>query len=83
MDTITGVIKINARLAVDSSGKVTEAKLTSSGPSAYFARYTLQAAERWEFSPPVANGQPTASTWMLHFRLRHSGVQATAEKLAH
>jgi len=82
MNTITGTIKINARVEVDSSGKVTAAKLTSSGPSPYFARFTLEAAQRWEFTPPQVNGQPVASIWMLRFRLRHGGVQASAEKLA-
>jgi TonB family protein len=79
-NTISGVIKIAARVNVDSSGKITEAKLTSPGPSQYFARYALQAAQRWQFSPPTVNGQPTASTWVVRFRLRRTSTQVSAER---
>jgi TonB family protein len=80
-DTITGTIKINVRVEVDSSGKVTAARLVTRGPSRYFADRTLKAAQSWEFSPPEVNGRPVASTWLLHFRLRRTSIQASAEPL--
>lgn len=83
MDTITGTIKINVRVEVDSSGKVTAAKFVTRGPSQYFAGRVLKAAQNWEFSPPEVNGQPVASIWLLHFRLRRASIQAAAERVRH
>lgn len=74
-NTITGTIKIGVRVDVDSSGKVTEAKLVSPGPSKYFANLVVRAAQQWEFSPPQVDGQPAASAWVLKFRLRKSSMQ--------
>lgn len=80
-NTITGTIKISVRVDVDSSGKVTSATLEHAGPSRYFARLAVQAAERWEFTPTQKDGQPTDSAWMLHFRFRRSGAQASSDRL--
>ena len=80
-DTITGTIKINVRVEVDPSGKVTAARFVTRGPSQYFADRTLKAAQSWEFSAPEVSGQPAASIWLLHFRLRRNSIQATAEKV--
>lgn len=74
-NTITGTIKITVRAEVDPSGKVTGARLKTAGPSKYFAGLALKAAQAWEFSP-----QPTASTWLIQFRFKRSGVQASAER---
>jgi TonB family protein len=73
-NTITGTIKVTVQVEVDPSGKVTSAKLKNAGPSKYFAGLALKAAQRWEFSP-----QPTASTWLIQFRFKRSGTQASAE----
>ena len=75
-NTITGTIKITVRVEVDPSGKIAAAKLKTAGPSKYFASLALKAAQRWEFSP-----KPTASTWLIQFRLKRSGTQASAERL--
>jgi TonB family protein len=83
MNTITGTIKISARVEVDPSGKVSAAKLVSAGPSRYFANLVLQAAQRWEFVPPEVAGQPTASTWLLRFRLRRASIQVSPERVTH
>jgi TonB family protein len=80
-NTITGKIKVTARVEVDASGKVTAAKLTSPGPSQYFARLALNAAQHWEFSPLQVNGQPAASAWALHFRFGRKGIEVSPEKL--
>jgi TonB family protein len=82
-NTITGTIKIAVRVDVDPSGKVTAAKLTSVGPSEYFANLVLQASRGWEFSAPEVNGQPAASAWNLRFRLKRSGTQVTPERATH
>ena len=76
-NTITGTIKVGVRVEVNPSGKVTQAKLKSAGPSKYFDGLALKAAQRWEFSP-----QPTATTWLLQFRFKRSGIQASSERLA-
>jgi TonB family protein len=79
-NTITGTIKVAVRVEVDASGKVTAAKLTTLGPSRYFANLALKAAQRWEFSPPEVNGQPTVSAWLLHFHFRRTSTQAFPEQ---
>lgn len=79
--TISGIIKIRARVEVDTAGKVTTARLISSGPSRYFSERALNAARQWEFSPPVKNGQPTRSVWLIQFRLRHNSIQDSAAQL--
>jgi len=83
LNTINGTIKIAARVEVDASGRVTSAKLTSPGPSKYFANLVLRAAEHWEFSPPEVNGQAAASAWLLRFRLKRSGTQVSPERVKH
>jgi TonB family protein len=65
----------------DPSGKVTAAQLKNAGPSKYFGGLALNAAQRWEFSPPRVNGQATASTWLLQFRFKRSGTQASAQQV--
>ncbi|HTS09363.1 MAG TPA: TonB family protein [Candidatus Eisenbacteria bacterium] len=82
-NTITGTIKVVVQTQVDASGKVTSAKLKSAGSSRYFAGLALKAAPKWEFSAPVVDGQPTASTWLLQFRFRRSGTQASAQRSKH
>ncbi len=74
--TITGTIKVNVRVDVDPSGKVKAAKLTNAGPSKYFARLSLQAAQRWEF----ARGTDP-STWQLQFRFRRTSTQAVPQRI--
>jgi TonB family protein len=79
-NTIQGTIKINVRVQVDPAGKVTSAKLTTAGPSKYFANLALRAAERWEFSAPAPDGQPSPSAWTIQFRFKRSGTQAVPER---
>jgi TonB family protein len=82
-DTITGTVRISVKVHVDSAGKVTDAALVHEGPSKYFARLVLEAAQHWEFPAPQADGQPTESDWLLHFRLRKTSIEATPEQLRH
>jgi len=80
-DTITGTVRVGVRVTVDSSGKVTAAELASPGPSPYFARLAMKAAQSWEFSPAQVDGQPAASVWLLRFRFRRTSTQAEAERV--
>jgi len=69
------------QVEADPSGKVKAAILKNAGPSKYFGSLALNAAQRWEFSPPQVNGQAAASTWLLQFRFKRSGTQAWAEQV--
>ena len=79
--TISGTIKVTVRVEADPTGKVRSAKLKTAGPSRYFAEQALKAAQRWEFVPLQGNGQSGPSTWLVQFRFRRSGTQASAERL--
>ena len=81
--TINGTVKVGVRVEVDSSGKVTAAKLASGGPSKYFAGLALKAAQSWEFSPPEVDGQATASAWVIQFRFKRTSTLATPERVKH
>lgn len=76
-NTIQGKIRVGVRVDVDESGNVTSARLTSPGPSQYFARLALQAARQWEFKPPQVNGKATPSAWLLRFRFGRSSTEAS------
>jgi eukaryotic-like serine/threonine-protein kinase len=77
--TIHGRIKIRIRAAADAAGNVANARFVSAGPSQYFARYAMEAAKQWKFTPPVENGRATSSEWNLLFEFTNGGVQAVAE----
>jgi TonB family protein len=80
-NTIRGTIKVVVRVQVDPSGKVASATFKMRGSSAYFAKEALNAAKRWEFSAPQVDGQATASTWLLQFRFKRNGIQATPQQV--
>ncbi|MFZ0292489.1 MAG: TonB family protein [Candidatus Sulfotelmatobacter sp.] len=75
--TITGHIKVSARVSVDNSGNISEVTLVSPGPSKYFAKQALAAARRWRFSPARVNGQPSASEWILRFQFGRTSTQVS------
>ena len=74
-NTIQGKIRVAVRVDVDATGSVTEVKLTSPGPSKYFANQALQSARRWKFKPPQTDGQPTASAWLLKYQFGRAGTE--------
>ena len=80
-NTITGTVKVNVRVEVDPSGKVTSTKLANPGPSKYFAGLAVKAAQRWEFSAPVVDGSPTASKWLLQFHFKRGSTQVSPERV--
>jgi serine/threonine protein kinase len=73
--TIQGHIKVRMRLAVDSSGKVSEARFTSPGPSKYFSRISMEAAKQWQFTPLAGNPRE----WNVLFEFTRRGVEAFPE----
>jgi TonB family protein len=80
-NTIRGTIKVVVRVQVDPSGRVAAATLKSPGSSRYFANQAVKAAQRWEFSAPEVDGQPTASTWLLQFRFKRTSIQASPQRV--
>jgi TonB family protein len=80
-NTIRGTIKVVVRVRVDPAGKVTSAQFKWRGSSRYFADRALKAAQRWKFSAPEVNGQPSASTWLLQFRFNRTSIQATPQRV--
>lgn len=76
-NTIQGTIRVKVRVAVDSSGNVSNANFVTPGPSKYFANLALQSARQWKFAPATANGE-AGNEWILTFEFRQSGTHATA-----
>ncbi len=74
-NTISGTIRIRIKVLVDAAGNVENASLISAGPSKYFSRQAMQAAQQWKFSP----AQATARAWILHFGFRRSGIEVDSE----
>jgi serine/threonine protein kinase len=68
-DTIRGKVRINVRVHVDVSGRVTQAAFEAPGPSQYFADRTLEAAKLWLFAPPKMDGRNVPSDWVLRFEI--------------
>lgn len=71
LNTIHGTIKVRVKVQVDASGNVTHAGFVTAGPSQYFSRLAMQAAQQWKFAPG-ASGEHT-----LLFAYKRSGVEAS------
>jgi TonB family protein len=75
-DTIHGTIKVRVKVAVDAAGNVQNATFVTAGPSTYFARQAMEAAQQWKFVP--AQGQDPR-TWIVQFGFKRSGTDAALE----
>ncbi|MEJ2007627.1 MAG: TonB family protein [Acidobacteriota bacterium] len=75
-DTIRGTIRVIVKVVVDPSGSVVEATLVSPGPSRYFARLSLQAAQKWKFWPAEVGGRHVSNERLLQFDYKNSGTEA-------
>jgi TonB family protein len=73
-DTIQGTVRVSVKVEVDPSGKVTNAELVSSGPSRYFARKALEAAQQWKFAPGAQG------SWLLRFGFKRTGTTVVPEE---
>ncbi len=74
--TIQGTVRVSVRVHVDAAGNVSDAGLDAPGPSQYFADLALNAARRWEFTPPEVAGRSAPSEWLIRFEFSQSGVKA-------
>ena len=74
--TIQGTVRVSVRVHVDAAGNVSDAGLDAPGPSQYFADLALNAARRWEFTPPEVAGRSAPSEWLIRFEFAQSGVKA-------
>jgi len=75
-DTITGRVRINVRVRIDSAGQVTQATLEPPPASKYFTDRVLVAAHAWKF--PAANAP---QHWLLHFELMRGQTRVSAAKI--
>jgi TonB family protein len=80
--TIQGKVRVTIRVHVEPGGNVSQAELDSPGPSKYFADLALQAARRWAFTAPEANGHSVPSDWLVRFEFSQSGTQAFPRQTA-
>jgi periplasmic protein TonB len=78
-NTVSGTIRIKVKVSVDASGNVDNATLVTEGPSKYFARQAMEAAQQWKFAPAQVNGQAVPSAWILHFGFKRSGTELGSE----
>jgi TonB family protein len=74
-NTIRGTVKVKVNVDVDRSGNVEGADLESPGPSKYFARAALQAAQQWKFKPANIAGRGVLSSWTLRFEFTRDGTR--------
>ena len=72
--TIRGKVRINVKVHVDESGRVTEAAFEAPGPSQYFADRTLEAAKLWLFAPAKMDGHNVPSDWVLRFEIDPAAI---------
>lgn len=82
LKSIHGDLNVKVKVAVDADGNVESASLDSPGPSKYFARVSLEAAQKWKFKPVQVDGKAVASTWMLRFKFTQAGAQITPVKVS-
>ena len=69
-NTISGTIRIRVKVEVDAAGNVERATFMTEGPSKYFARQAMQAAQQWKFAP-ASSERPGGSKCMgSAFRLQ-------------
>jgi TonB family protein len=76
-NTIRGILHVNVRVKVDSSGNVVEAGFDSPPPSRYIAGMALEAAQNWKFSP---HGPAAGRGFIVHFEFTTTGTRAFATR---
>ena len=78
LETIHGRFNVRVRVTVDAAGNVSNATFDSEGPSPYFAKAAMQAAQKWKFKPAQPVGQAAPGAWILQFQFTRDGTQVTA-----
>jgi len=71
--SIHGKLNVRVRVTLDPAGNVSDATFESEGPSQYFAKAAMQAAQKWKFKPTQAAPQ----TWILHFQFTSEGTNVS------
>ena len=77
LESIQGKVYVGVRVTVDAAGNVSGATFDSEGPSQYFAKAAMQAAQKWKFKPAQANDQAAPGTWVLQFQFTRAGAKVT------
>jgi TonB family protein len=80
--TITGHVRVAVKVNVDNLGNVANASFQTRGPSEYFARIALEAAQHWKFVPAQANGENVASQWVLRFAFGRQDTEVQPTQVA-
>jgi len=75
--SIHGKFSVRIRANVDAAGNVSDATFDSEGPSQYFAKAAMQAAQKWKFKTVQAGGQAAPGAWILQFQFAHDGATVT------
>ena len=73
LDTIQGTIRVSVKVRVDRSGNGVGSEFDSPGPSKYFARLAMQAAQNWKFAP---SSQDELREFILRFEFTDSDIRA-------
>jgi TonB family protein len=73
-NSIRGTVRVIVKVNVDRAGNVEDAELESRGPSKYFSRVALDAAQDWKFKAPKVGGRGVLSTWTLRFEFTRDGT---------
>src|ERR1035437_5712446 len=76
-ESIRGQVNVSIRVTVDPRGDVSNATFDSPGPSKYFAKVALQAAQHWRFKPAQVDGQAASSVWILQFQFTQTATEVT------
>ena len=76
-ESIRGQVNVRIRVTVDPRGDVSNATFDSPGPSKYFAKVALQAAQHWRFTPAQVDGQAASSVWILQFQFTQAATEVT------
>ena len=74
LNTIHGTIKVRIKVQVDPAGAVSHAGFVTPGPSQYFSRLAMQAAQQWKFAPAASASEST-----LVFAFNRRGVEASIQ----
>jgi len=74
-------VQVDVRVSVSSSGSVSSALCVTQRKGNYWAKISQQAAEEWKFKPPISDGQPRASYWMLLFEYNRGKTNVVATQL--
>lgn len=79
-DTILGTIRVSIKVQVDPSGSVAESEFDSPGPSKYFARLAMEAAQGWKFVP---DAQAASREFILRFEFTNAETKASGARISH